>query len=154
MINPSKFMKDFKAFINLLTEEEKMENERFIDNGDGTITDATTYLMWTKDANLAEYSKTYQQALDYASNLTLCGYSDWRLPSDKELESLVDRSKFNPALPVGHSFINVREFYWSGTTCAYGPNLSWVINLWGGVVTYDVKSGFDFCYVWAVRTVK
>ena len=59
------------------------------DNGDGTITDLNTGLMWQKDPGP---KKQYQQAVNEADSFTLAGYDDWRLPSIKELYSLIDFS--------------------------------------------------------------
>jgi hypothetical protein len=111
---------------------------RFTDNGDGTVTDNLTGLMWTKDANLYE-RKIWGTALDHANNLSLgsdgCGtsYTDWRLPNVKELQSLIDFGNEAPALSSGHPFINVGDKYWSSTTIeAY--------SLWAGCVTMRTGS--------------
>ncbi len=62
---------------------------RYQDNGDGTITDLVTELMWQQDPG---NKMTYDQAVASASSLTLGGYNDWRLPTIKELYSLIDFS--------------------------------------------------------------
>lgn len=58
-------------------------------NGDGTITDKDTGLMWTQ---LPAAPMNWNAALSYAENLSLGGYSDWRLPNIKELQTLTDYS--------------------------------------------------------------
>ena len=63
----------------------------FQDNGDGTITDRATGLMWTAGDSGAGLN--WQDALAYAENLEFAGYSDWRLPDTKELQSLADYSR-------------------------------------------------------------
>ncbi len=60
----------------------------FHDNGDGTVSDLNTGLTWQKF--LFEDKYTFQQALAIADSSTLAGYTDWRLPSIKELYSLID----------------------------------------------------------------
>jgi hypothetical protein len=52
---------------------------RMVDNGDGTVTDTETGLMWMKNANNGRM--TWDEAMSWAQNLLLAGYDDWRLPS-------------------------------------------------------------------------
>ena len=59
---------------------------RYQDNGDGTVTDLNTGLMWQADPGA---KMTYAQAVEGASTFRLAGYDDWRLPSVKELYSLI-----------------------------------------------------------------
>lgn len=98
---------------------------------------------------------TWQQALDYVKKLNsehYLGYSDWRLPNRKELRSLVDISRYNPALPAGHPFTNVQaNGYWSSSTGAYSTSVAWVVNLWDGFVYGNFKSYGYYYYVWPVR---
>jgi hypothetical protein len=63
----------------------------FVDNGNGTIMDRATGMMWMK----ADSGKTmnWEKALEYAENLESAGYDDWRLPTVKELQSIVDYSR-------------------------------------------------------------
>lgn len=72
----------------------------FVDNQDGTITDEATELMWMQDDN-AE-GVLWQDALAYAEGKTFAGYSDWRLPDAKELQSIVDYSR-SPATTASAS---------------------------------------------------
>jgi formylglycine-generating enzyme required for sulfatase activity len=80
--------------------------------------------MRTKNANLPNGYLTWQEALDYVKGMNNgtyenFGYTDWRLPNRKELHSLADYLKYNPALPTGHSFTNVQaNNYWSSTSNA------------------------------------
>ena len=68
----------------------------YTDNGDGTITDNVTGLMWQQDPG---EKMTYSQAVAGASDLTLAGYADWRLPSIKELYSLIQFDGLDPSGP-------------------------------------------------------
>lgn len=63
----------------------------FVDNGDGTITDNATGLMWMQNDNGSAI--LWENALNYAENLSYAGYSDWRLPDIKELQSIIDYSR-------------------------------------------------------------
>jgi len=98
---------------------------RFTDNGNGTVSDHLTGLVWLKNAGCASPA-TWAAALSAANQLAsgMCGLSDgssagaWRMPNVNELESLVDVSKSSPALPAGHPFTNISlgAAYWSSTT--------------------------------------
>jgi hypothetical protein len=124
---------------------------RFVDNSDDMVTDSLTGLEWTKNANLVGATMTWQQALDYVKTLTTGGHSDWRLPNEKELRSLVDYSKYSPALPTGHPFTNVQsDGYWSSTSGANSTNYAWlVVIMYNGDVYNFTKS--NHYYVWPVR---
>ena len=129
---------------------------RFSVSGD-CVTDNLTGLMWTKDANLPNGTKTWQQALDYVAGMNAgtypnYGYTDWRLPNRKEPYSLMDFSQYNPPLSSGHPFTNVQASnYWSSTTFAYYyyTDDAWVVYMWDGVVSYNYKP--NYCYMWPVR---
>jgi hypothetical protein len=100
----------------------------FVDNGDGTITDLATGLMWQKGDSGT--TMNWQQALDYAENLEYAGYDDWRLPNAKELQSIVDYTRApdaqNPAQqgaaidPV-FDITSDDSFFWTSTTHVEGP---------------------------------
>jgi hypothetical protein len=69
----------------------------YADNGDGTVTDLNTGLMWAASPDLngdgqidSEDKLDYHQAAAYAESFDLAGYDDWRLPTIKELYSLID----------------------------------------------------------------
>ena len=136
---------------------------RFTENGDGTITDNLTGLMWLKNANCFEKA-TWQGALNAVADLNEnpskyeCGgyaasYDDWRLPNRKELHSLVDVSNAWPALPSGNPFLDVQiNLYWSSTTSLDSSALAWTINTRQGTIGTGIgdKTDYDF-YIWPVR---
>ncbi len=62
----------------------------YLNNLDGTVTDLDTGLMWAQTPSGA---LTWTGALNYAENLTLAGYADWRMPNVNELQSLVDLTR-------------------------------------------------------------
>jgi hypothetical protein len=130
---------------------------RFTDNGDGTVTDNLTGLMWAKDANPGAIWMTWSGAINFANGLTLgvsCGgeHTDWRLPNAKELQSLIDFENFAPALPTDHPFINVQShFYWSSTTFADLADHAWWVSMSSGdMMFYYDKTNIGF--VWPVRS--
>ena len=69
--------------------------KRFVDNGDGTVTDTEKNLMWKQTDGFQDQSQfhTWYQAEDYIKELNIekfAGYIDWRMPTYKEAESLYD----------------------------------------------------------------
>lgn len=61
--------------------------ERFVDNGDGTVTDKKNQIMWQKGDNGKEV--TFENAEQYCKTLRLGGYADWRLPRPEERDTAV-----------------------------------------------------------------
>jgi len=122
---------------------------RFTDNGDDTVTDNYTGLMWTQNANL--YGENdWWDATSYCWDLTLADQSDWSLPYISELNSLIDIDQLDPALPPDNPFTNVQlGYYWSSTTDVNDTNSSWGAVLGDGVVSLGDKGGDG--YVWCVR---
>ena len=73
---------------------------RFVANGDGTVTDTRTALMWcTLDSQLElEKCLNYESAVQYVQDLKTGGYEDWRLPTVKELAGIYKSKPFFPSL--------------------------------------------------------
>lgn len=130
-----------KTFFGLYVrgEEGVYGNNDFIDNGDGTISDRATTLMWSKSDRGA---MDWVEALEYAESANIGGYSDWRLPNAKELQSIVDYERspattnsaaIDPifdATPIKDEEGNIDyAFYWTGTThinTKGGPNAVYI----------------------------
>jgi hypothetical protein len=107
------------------------------DNGDGTVTDFKTGLIWQK----AEGGRVlWEMALVYCDELDLAGKSDWRLPNYKELQSLVNYKRYGPTLDKIKFPDIVSEYYWSSTTFAGQKNKAWFANFHRGGVENNNKS--------------
>ena len=75
-----------------------MDDQRFVDNGNGTVSDTLTKLMWMKDDSFLDIKKflTYTQAVKYKGKKNTdayAEYTDWRLPDRKEAQTLYDKEK-------------------------------------------------------------
>ena len=127
IIMPDGSVKEF--YVMLVRGNADYGVNDFIDNGNGSISDVSTGLMWQQADSGSAMS--WQAALAYAESLTLGGHDDWRLPNAKELQSIVDytRSPDTTASAAIDPFFGVSPitaedgltdypFYWSGTTHA------------------------------------
>ena len=156
------------VFLSGLVSAGDWPNPRFTDNGDGTVTDNLTGLIWLRNANCFGERRDWSAALSACNGLASgsCGLTDgssagdWRLPSVKELHTLIHWGFSDPAVPntagtgkwsEGDPFTGVQSsYYWSrdkyGDSLAYGREAQRVDM---GYVGYDdaTKPG----YVWPVR---
>ena len=76
-------------------------DDRFMDNGDGTVTDTRTGLMWAQTDNLGDI--TWHDAKLYSEYIILSEYNDWRMPTIDELETLFDDSLDGYKTICGHN---------------------------------------------------
>ena len=130
------------------------------DNGDGTVTDNNTLLMWEKkdtSGGIHDVNNTYTWGAAFSPdflvklNTSPCftGHCDWRIPSFKELQSIVDYSMFFPAIAASFPGSTAADFYWSSTTYAGGPSYAWdVLFIDGSVYAFDKN------YLLHVRAVR
>jgi hypothetical protein len=132
---------------------------RFLDNGDGTLTDKATGLIWLRNANCFG-QRTWNNALSDCNGLSSgqCGLADgssagdWRLPSVRELHSVIDYSQHNPAIGFFALLLiqNLQSHsYWSSTTHATNSSIAWLVFMFDGFVVFDTKT--VSYYVWPVR---
>ena len=133
-------------------------NPRLTDNGDGTVTDNLTGLIWLKNANCFG-TRLWSDALTDCNGLAngSCGLTDgsvagdWRLPNIKELLSLIDYGNYGMALPSGHPFTGVIDtHYWSSTSAAADSGYAWYVDVIDGVAS-DIPKKKSRYYVWPVR---
>lgn len=155
-----------RSYVTTPTTQETEKNSKYDanslpvlkDNGDGTVTDTQTGLVWLKNAKCFTMAMNYNGAVNWVGTLASgeCGLTDhstsgqWRLPTAKELISLVNFKNKLPALSSGHPFSNVSDgIYWTSTPYAPDPS---------GAVTVNISNGFvlamdklKLCYTWPVR---
>ena len=149
-------------------------NPRFTDNGNGTVTDNMTGLIWLKNAKCTG-ATNWNGVLAFANSLYDgwtgdgsggdCGLrdgssaGDWRLPNVKELWSLTYYGATNPVVPntagtgqwiESDPFNGVwNSLYWSSTTHPVDSGYAWGVRMSGGQV--ESNSWGSLGYVWPVR---
>lgn len=103
----------------------------FNDLGNGTVEHPATSLIWQQEDD--NTTRTWEEALTYCEGLSHAGSDDWRLPNATEIQSIVDYTKYNPAIDTT-AFPNTNASdYWSSTTLAVNT---------GNAVTLDFETGF------------
>ena len=161
-INPSEVNENFSTVYNatnasnILAGAIKHPGSQHVDNGDGTVTDRLTGLVWMENANCWG-AMTWDDAIAKVAALnektvTCTGFTgsqtDWRVPDIMELKQFNDFTW--PVISSLHPFSGVQaRSYWSSTADAGGTSVAWVVNLNGGYVDGNFKS--DTNQVWPVR---
>ncbi|TET49398.1 MAG: DUF1566 domain-containing protein, partial [Anaerolineales bacterium] len=91
---------DKTFFVLYVRGDSRYGSNEFVDNGDGTVTDLATGLVWMLSDSGAygagsggDGALYWEEALSWCEDLSLAGLSDWRLPDAKELQSIVDYSR-------------------------------------------------------------
>jgi len=122
--------------------------DNFIDNGDGTVTNTDTGLMWQQDTAPSTYN--WQEALSYCETLTLASHNDWRLPNVNELQSIVDYSTYSPSINTTFFPNTLLSSYWSSTAFTDYPDYAWYVDFVSGCV-YGCGKSYNYDHVRAVR---
>ncbi len=122
-----------KMYFRFVRGNNAYGKNNFIDNGDGTVTDMATGLMWQQSDS--RKGLNWEEALQYAQRLDLASFDDWRLPNAKELNSIVDYSRSiqtTGTAAIGPVFATTqiadpqgkKQFphFWTSTVLMDGPN--------------------------------
>lgn len=128
---------------------EQTPDERYQQHENGTVTDLETGLMWaqcvtglsgiTCDSGQAE-KVDWATALEYAQTSELAGYSDWRLPNIKELFSLVDFNRVEPAINLNIFPATTVEYTWSSSPMIDFAQDAWFVNFKSGLNWFKGRS--------------
>lgn len=144
------FGRDKTFCVLLVRGNEDYGINNYVDNNDGTISDLATGLMWMQDDN--GEGLNWEEALAYAESAEVAGYSDWRLPNAKELQSILDYSRspditdsaaidalFNCSEITNEAGAKDYPLYWSSTTHS---NWSDVGGAYGCYVAFGRAMGY------------
>jgi hypothetical protein len=131
---------------------------RFIENGDGTVTDTVTKLTWKRcseglSGELCEKGEpliyTWQEALKVAAESNFSGKNDWRLPDIKELNSIIERQCTMPAINEIVFPATPTMSFWASTPYAGNPAYAWNVYF-----PYGISDGNSKSYRFFVRLVR
>lgn len=126
----------------------------YTDNGNGTVTDKKTGLMWVKDGTSAGCNggdvAQWPKAVAFCENLVFAGHSDWRLPDRKDLMSIVDRGQSGLSVNATYFPNTHGSSYWTSTKNYPDSDYAWsILFFYGGVPGYDMTDNYH--YVRCVR---
>lgn len=130
-----------------------LADKTYSDNGDKTVTDPTTGLTWMRcawgqpyneatnncDGNPIPLSWTVAEA---TKGTEFAGHTDWRLPTIRELLTIVDRSRIKPATnAVAFPAAPYDKMTWSSSAITLdSKEYAWGVNFWFGDTTYNIKT--------------
>ena len=130
-------------------------NSQLQDNGDGTITDTKTGLIWKRClegqsgsdcASGSAEAFTWQQALQRAQTVNsgggFAGASVWRVPTIKELRSLVEQQCADPAINLTRFPNPGSDFVWSSSAVAGNAHGAWYVDFYGGYPNWYYKNNY------------
>lgn len=119
----------------------KAEQTRFTQTHDAagvllTVIDSTTGLEWTAKPLSDDYV-THQAATDAATGCRVGGHKDWALPSRQQLLTLVDLSRYSPAIDTDAFPDFPSRWFWTSDLCAWSSASAWF-------VSFSLGSVFDY----------
>ena len=130
---------------------------RFTINNDGTVSDTKTGLTWKKcsegqsgvdcrigTATTYTWQGALQQAQSVNNNGGFAGYKNWRLPSIKELSSIVEEQCIEPSINLAVFPESPSYWYWSSSPFAVSSSFAWFVYFDYGYSDYLSKGDFNF----------
>ena len=112
------------------------------------VTDPTTNLQWQDDSTVTSNAQNWDSAVAYCDNLTLDNYSDWRLPTLTELQTIVDINN-HPTRKTGFQYA-VGSIYWtSDIRIGFYLSSRKVFDFWNGLEDWfpEINSNIKKCCV-------
>ena len=130
-----------------------------MDNGDGTVTDRVTGLMWEKGGSPS--AMRYWSTKKYVSSLnkqTFAGCDDWRIPTAEELASLLERERNNKGLHIAPVFDGRQKVCWSADSSSQYNSKNTIDfsegHIAAKIIVYPAGGMSAQCFVRAVRSIK
>src|SRR5213593_3490672 len=143
-------------------EDRKGAPLAYDDNGNGTVTDLNTGLVWEKVSddgtvhdkdNLYSWANAFTGRVATLNATSFAGHTDWRLPNVRELQSIVNYQSSNPMVssafktncapgcPATGCSCTASGNYWSSTSSVSSPSRAWFVSFRYGNVDAFSSSG-------------
>ena len=134
-------------------KEKSRAYGRFVDNGDGTVTDRHSGLMWIQNGWHRDFfaAATWEEALTRCEQFQAAGYGDWTLPTRTQWQSLLDDSVQAPAIVEPNPFKNViiHMPYWAKDGPLRMLSRRYTTLLYAGTINHQQKD--EMAFIWPVR---
>ena len=134
--------------------KKRVKERDFVKDGE-IVTDNIHNLLWEDTRKSKTIKQSFANSDSYCDNLSLAEYSSgWRVPTTKELSSLINLSNDNPAIATATAFTNTayNDAYWTNDQQAKLESSQWNINFQDGVINLSGKNDTSFDqYVRCVR---
>ena len=101
--------------------------------------DDKTGLTWQDNTDTKDIKKNWQGAINFCNTLHLAGHDDWRLPSVKELQSIIEMSQ-NSSNKKGFNYIGGSGYYWSSSAHESSEEFAWMMNFKRGYEYNNYKT--------------
>jgi hypothetical protein len=98
-------------------------------------------LIWQDNEDSAKKKLSFYEGEEYCKNLIIENYSNWRLPTKEELESIMDKTKFNPAIKDNFVNTGTKDWYWTSSEIL---NKAYIVLFYRGYTNIDDKSNKHF----------
>ena len=139
--------KDIK-YIRCVRSDNNISKPYFI-RYKNTVVNTTSHTMWQDDTNNTNTTLNYKDAMKYCDSLSIAGFSNWRLPSIKDLRNIVDTTRFNPSIyPIFQNTTN-KSYY---SSSLYKTKYADVIEFNNGIDGHINKT--EKQYVRCIRDIK
>lgn len=127
----------------------------FTDNGDGTVTDTTTGLMWARCSLGQTWDgsssctgdptrMTWQEALQTTYDLEFADQNDWRLPNIKELSTITEKQCVRPSIDTTTFPQTPADDFWTSTPSVTDVTMTWTVAFFNSTNSLKEKGAFIF----------
>jgi hypothetical protein len=104
-----------------------------------SVIDKSTNIMWQDDIEATQYLEDIEFAKLYCEELILNGYTDWKMPNIKQLQSIVDVNKKSPTVTKEFQYTSKNK-YWSNTQFFMDESNYWYVDFQTGITSNDKES--------------